>query len=288
MFFLDNKTDIKLMDTKTENICLCILSTMFFLVTICLASLFSTNILLKNDTSVLSKKITIECSSPGSINSILTSKQKDLIQKTLSSITGVKHVNIIQKEEMQKIFEDFVPGIELPKTMSFPTIFEITVDNSFNKTSQGISEALSKISPHIRVYDHSKINESAVKLTTMFKTVTILLTIISMLIATVCIKYFFLNVKLINKNEISLLESLGASKDYIDNQMKIAFQNVYIKTAIFSTLCSMIAFCMMYSVFGVSDIINYTIVTISCIIATQILAFMSIIVTTKFSMVNIS
>lgn len=283
MFFLESKTDIKLMDKKTENVCLSILSIMFFIVTLCLASLFSTNILLKNDLSVLSKKITIECSSPNSINSILTSKQKDLIQKTLQSMSGVKNVNIIRKEEMKKIFEDFVPGIELPQSMTFPTIFEVTVDKSFKNTSHEISEILSKISTHIRVYDHAKINDSAVKLTTMFKTVTILLTIISIIVAIACIRYFFLNVKLINKSELSLLESIGAPKKYIDNQIKIAFQNVYIKTAIFSTIFSMIVFCMMYSVFGVNDIINYTTIAISCIIASLAIAFMAITIMTRFS-----
>lgn len=284
MKFLNLNSDLTLIRNKTEKICLTIISILMFIVTMSLANSYVTNLLLKNDPTAMSGKITIEFApTSNSVDGILTDKEKKSILTLLSKMNGIKDVKIIPISEMKTMFTKFIPGIELPKNMPFPTIFEVNTQANVNINIQKLSQNLSAINPSVRIYNHEELSNSANKLTVMFKFVSICLSILAILAVGFTTYYLVLNSITSNIKTLRMLKSLGASNNYIFEQFKNAYTIFGIKASLISICLSLSAFFILYTVFNVSNVCGYLVICSCFIISIPVIILMLMAAVSKFA-----
>lgn len=259
MKFLNIESDLTLMNNKTEKVCFAIVSIMMFIVTMAVANSHITNILLKNNPESFANKLIVEFApiSIDNVDGILTEKEKGSVMSILKDTNGVSTVKLISQNDMKNMVEEFIPGVQLPKNMPFPTIFEVNVNTSSSVDVHKLSKDLSQINQNVRIYNHSDLANSTIKLTIMFKTVSICLSILAML--AICFVAYYLMTSSVSENSkvLRMLKSLGATNSYIFKQFKNMYTVFGIKASIGSVLLSLATFTALYSMFNVDNSYYY-------------------------------
>lgn len=259
MKFFNIESDLALMNNKTEKICLAIISIMMFIVTMAVANSHITNILLKNNPESLANKLIVEFApiAVNNVDGILTEKEKGSVMSILKDTNGVSAVRMISRNDMKNMVEEFIPGVQLPKNMPFPTIFEVNVNTNSSVDVLKLSKDLSQINQNVRIYNHSDLANSTIKLTVMFKTVSICLSILAMLAICFVAYYLMINSVSANSKVLKMLKSFGATNAYIFRQFKNMYTVFGIKASIGSVVLSLATFAVLYNMFDVDNICYY-------------------------------
>ena len=196
----------------------------------------------------------------GDVSGILTNKQKEAVLTILNSMSGVKQAKNISNLEIKDIVEKWLPGVEIPTGMPVPTLFSVELAGVNSVTATDISTELSKINKNVRIYDHSIINNDAVRLNGMFKMITIFSLILAVLMVCASVYYFTSSIAISSSNTIKILRSIGASKKYINNQLRSLNISVFIESISWSLAISLFTFISCYGILYPIDIVKYVLI----------------------------
>lgn len=262
---LSSEADISIKDNMVKTAFIAILAIMTYIITMSMAGTFITN-------SMVDEKVnnntygsmTVEFfGTDGDVSGVLTNKQKNDVLKTLKDYPGVKSAKLIDDETMRNMMEKWLPGVEIPSDMPLPTLFCIDLSGAKTINSADLSTAMSKINKNVRVYDHTVINNDAVKINSMFKMGTMLLAIIAILMVCATIFYFTNSIATSNLNTVKILNHVGASKNYICRQLKTLNFSVFVKSLGWS-FCAILA--SLSIIYGVLSPINFFEYWLTCVL----------------------
>ena len=253
---LSSETDISIKDSMVKTAFIAILAIMTYIITVSMAGTFITNSMVDekvNNTTYGS--MTVEFfGTDGDISGVLTNKQKADVLKSLKEYPGVKSAKLIDDESMRDMMEKWLPGVDIPNDMPLPTLFCIELSGAKTINSSDISVEMAKINKNVRVYDHSVINNDTVKINGLFKIGAMLLAILAMLMVGATVFYFTNSIASSNLNAVQVLNHVGASKNYICQQLKTLNISVFLKSLGWS-LCAILA--TLSIVYGVLSPVNF-------------------------------
>lgn len=198
--------------------------------------------------------------SDGDVSGILTNKQKDNVLSVLNSMSGVKKAKNIDDSEMKNMLEKWLPGIEIPAGMPVPTLFSVELAGVNSVSAADITAELSKINKNVRIYDHSVINNDAVRLNGMFKMITIFSLILAVLMMCAAVYYFTNSFAASATNTIKILRSIGASKKYINDQIRSLNLSVFMESIAWSFTISLFTFISCYGILYPISIVSYVVI----------------------------
>ena len=273
--FTCETSDIRITNILGRYAFIIILTIATYFITVTSAGTLMSNAFISNRTSANSHgKFTVEFfGTEGDINGILTKKQKQDVIKTLNSTKGVINAKCISNSEMQNMFERWVPGLELPKDLPMPTLFNIETIRSDNITTADISAKLSKINKNVRVYDHSVVSSSEIRLNSMLQLLTVIILTVSLVMAATIIYYFVNNSIEANRNTIHILRMIGATERYINREVNSLTISTYAKSILWSSLISIFTFIACYGVLFPVNILEYVFICSSILLATIAVMF---------------
>ena len=213
----------------------------------------------------------------GDVSGILTNKQKASVLAILNSMHGVKKARNISDAEMKDVMEKWLPGVEIPSGLPVPTLFSVELSGVNSVSAADISTELSKINKNVKVYDHSIINNYAVRLNGMFKMITIFSLILSILMTCAAVYYFTNSIASSETNTIKILRSIGASRKYISDQLRSINLSVFVESVGWSFAISLFTFISCYGILYPIDIMSYTLICVALMLIVPVLLMLIVI-----------
>lgn len=286
---LSDETDISIKDSVVKTAFIAILAIMTYIITMSMAGTFITNSMVDekvNNTTYGS--MTVEFfGTDGDISGVLTNKQKADVLKSLNEYPGVKSAKLIDDNSMRNMMEKWLPGVDIPNDMPLPTLFCIELSGAKTINSSDLSAEMSKINKNVRVYNHSVINNDVVKINGMFKMGSMLLAIIAILMAAATVFYFTNSIASSNLNTVQVLNHVGASKNYICQQLKTLNFSVFLKSLGLSSVATLASLSIMYGILSPVNFFEYWLICVLLLVTvpatmTLVVALVSGISATRF------
>ena len=140
------------------------------------------------------------------------SKAGDIIDKNINIF---EKVTKISKSEIERLLKPWSFSGKVPFANYFPTVYEVKF-----KDDKNIQNFKSEISKHARFLSHSEAvkNTTNIGINIIYISVIILILIIGTIVA--CILYIVKNTAQIHKNELFILNQVGASDNFVIRQMQ--------------------------------------------------------------------
>ena len=275
---LSDETDISIKDSVVKTAFIAILAIMTYIITMSMAGTFITNSMVDekvNNTTYGS--MTVEFfGTDGDISGVLTNKQKADVLKSLSSYPGVKSAKLIDDDSMRDMMEKWLPGVDIPNDMPLPTLFCIELSGAKTINASDLSAEVAKINKNVRVYDHSVINNDVVKINGMFKMGAMLLAIIAILMVAATVFYFTNSIASSNLNTVQVLNHIGASKNYICQQLRSLNFSVFLRSLGWSFIAVLATLFVVYGILSPVNFFEYWLICVLLLVTVPVT--MSIVV----------
>lgn len=276
-FNFNFETDMSITDKFARYAFIIVLTIMTYIVTVSTASILITGSMIGGKGESYGS-LTVEFfGSEGGMPGVLTNKQKAAVLNILQSTSGVKNVKNITVDEMKNMFVKWMPGVEFPANMPLPTLFSVELSGVNSANVADISNALSTVSKNVRIYDHSAMNGTALKINNMFKMITMFLAILSVVMICAAVYHFTKSSAAANGNTLKVLKMIGAPRGYIARQFKTLNLIVSFKAILFSTAISLITFVLCYSTLYPMNILKYCAICSSLMVVIPVIMLAVII-----------
>jgi len=191
------------------------LGIILFVINVVTVNLFSLSDIATKWRDNCAEKISIEIPA-GLVSSEVILK----IKNTVLDIDGGVAINVIDKDKILKTLKTYMnsrKNYDLP----FPTIVEVQRFNNTDYNISSLKSALMEISDAIKVHDHSKILNPAIKVSSFVESSYIAITFLILISLMLYILIYCYQNILINKQNIYILTMLCADKKYIFKQLRV-------------------------------------------------------------------
>jgi len=251
------------------------LGIILFVINVVAINLFSLSDIAAKWRDNCAEKISIE------IPSGLASEEVVLkIKNTVLALDGDVSINVIGKEKMLATLKAYMSSrknYDLP----FPTVVEVQRFNSTDENIAALKTALVDISDAIKVHDHSKILNPAIKVSSFVESSYVAITILILLSLMLYVLIYCYQNILINKQNIYILTMLCADKRYIFRQLRIHLSLYFLISFGVSVVLS---FCFGMYLFGnYSDIVPDIGLSIAEVMLCPIIVFAILLLVSKYA-----
>ncbi len=219
------RTDIPLTPNAETYFLILLISLMTFLLVLSLAGTLILKDMTNRWTSGLENKVTIEILMETDQGYVLSQetieKETRLLQKVLEKDPYIKSAEILTEPQIRDLISPWIKKDLILDDIPLPGLIAVELKNSNPKILDALRKKIAKASEHARLETHQEWLSDLLSLMTIFKTISLIISLIVMSITITTITAGISIRLALHEKTVDLLHFMGASDTYIAKQ----FQN---------------------------------------------------------------
>ncbi|MDR3180126.1 MAG: hypothetical protein LBT70_04500 [Holosporaceae bacterium] len=277
--------DFDFYSDKTNRFVPFIIGFLMYSVTIAIMSCFFTCNLTSEWSNALNGHVTIEFQSniDGPDESLTPTQIQEIIQM-VESTEGIKSIKKLEDSDILKILEPWLSGTSIPDDFPFPTIFDVESDKNIPLDLLRLTEKLAKISPGVKIHDHSNWYTPILKISNGLFSFAILLSVLIFITVLTTVVFITKKTLSVHQNIVKILQLVGANDRYIAAQFNKYYFSVGCKASLMSIILGITTvFGMVYIFSGKLDFT--TLVCVGIAITIPVFTTLLVMITARKSVV---